>query len=277
VISTMQASPLLVREILLHGQRVFGGSQVITYEGGATRRATFLEIAQRTERLACGLTELGVEQGDRIGTFLWNTQEHHECYLAIPSMGAVLHTLNLRLAPDQLAFVINHAKDKVVVVDSTTVALLARVLDRLPTVEHFVFVGDGDASALPSDKTVRYEELLQAADTPFDWPDLDESSAAAMCYTSGTTGEPKGVVYSHRSTYLHSLASATGNVFGLNEHDAVLPVVPMFHANAWGLPYAAWLAGANLLLPGRFLQAEHLASIFHVDSDETAKSIERPR
>ncbi|MGZ6790798.1 MAG: long-chain fatty acid--CoA ligase [Mycobacteriaceae bacterium] len=271
--STMQTPPLLVRNILQHGQRVFGTSEIVTYEGDTTRRATFDDVAHRAERLAGGLAGLGVSQGDRVATFLWNTQEHQECYLAIPSMGAVLHTLNLRLAPEQLAFIINHAQDKIVIVDSTTLPLLARVVAQLTTVEHFVVVGDADKSGLPEDRIIRYEDLLASAGSHFDWPDLDESSAAAMCYTSGTTGDPKGVVYSHRSTYLHALASATGNVFGLTEHDIVLPVVPMFHANAWGLPYAAWFAGADLLMPGRFLQVEHLARMIESERPTLAGAV----
>lgn len=273
MLSTMQTSPLLVREILLHGQRIYANSTVVTYEPDSCRRTIFDEVAHRAERLASGLTEIGVSPGDRVATLLWNTQEHLECYLAIPSMGAVLHTLNLRLSPEQLAFVINHAQDKVVIADRTTLPLLARVFDQLTTVEHVIVVGDTDTNELPDDRNFRYEDLLTMTRTPFVWPDLDESQAAAMCYTSGTTGDPKGVVYSHRSTYLHSLASAAGNVFGVNEHDIVLPVVPMFHANAWGLAYTSWLSGSDLLLPGRYLQAEHLARMIESERPTLAGAV----
>jgi fatty-acyl-CoA synthase len=255
----MQDAPLLISAITEHGRRVYGDSRVVTYEGDSGHReASYAEVGARAVRLANALQSPGVKAGDRVGTFLWNTQEHLEAYLAVPSMGAVLHTLNLRLFPEQLAYVATHAEDQVVIVDATLLPLLAKVADQLPTVTAFVLVGDGDAGVLG--KPVHgYEELLAEAADTIRWPELDERSAAAMCYTSGTTGNPKGVVYSHRSTYLHSLAVCTGNVFGVGHDDSVLPVVPMFHANAWGLPYAAWLAGADFVLPGRYLQAEPLA------------------
>jgi fatty-acyl-CoA synthase len=257
--STMQDSPMTVTQILRHGATVYADSVVATFEGDHVRHATYAEVAERSARLAGALASLGVGAGDRVGTFLWNTQEHLEAYLAVPSMGAVLHTLNLRLFAEQLEYVVNHAQDKVIVVDATVLPLLAKVAPRLNTVEHYVLIGDADTSALGDVPVHRYEDLLAAAPASFGWPEVDERSAAAMCYTSGTTGSPKGVVYSHRSTWLHSLAVATGNMFGLSERDRILPIVPMFHANAWGLPYAGWLAGTDFVMPGRFLQAEPLA------------------
>jgi fatty-acyl-CoA synthase len=257
--STMQEFPLTTTAILRHGASVYADSVVLTFEGEGVREATYADVAERSARLAAGLTSLGVKAGDRVGTFMWNTQEHLEAYLALPSMGAVLHTLNLRLFPEQLAYVIDHAQDKVVIVDATVLPLLAKVADQIPTVEQYVLVGSGDTSALRGVPVVQYEELLAGAADDFSWPEPDELSAASMCYTSGTTGNPKGVVYSHRSTYLHSLAEAGANSFALSERDRILPVVPMFHANAWGLPYAGWLAGCDFVMPGRFLQAEPLA------------------
>ncbi|HEY8517400.1 MAG TPA: long-chain fatty acid--CoA ligase [Candidatus Binatia bacterium] len=259
MLSTMQDHPLTIRDLFEHGRRVYSDSEALTFDGEGVQRATFGQIGERVERLAAALDRLGVRPGDRVGTFCWNEQQHLEAYLAVPSMGAVLHTLNIRLFPEQLAYVINHAEDKVILVDDSLVPLLARVADKLKSVEHIIVVGNGDASALG--KTLRYEELLAAESTGFAWPEIDESSAAAMCYTSGTTGDPKGVVYSHRSTYLHSLAATSGAVFALNQNDSVLLIVPMFHANAWGLPYAAWLVGASLVMPGRFLQAEGLCRL----------------
>jgi fatty-acyl-CoA synthase len=260
MLSTMQDGPLLISGILRHGQRVYGDSEVITVEPGGDRVSTFSQVAGRAERLAAALRRLGVGDGDRVGTFAWNDQEHLEAYLAVPSMGAVLHTLNIRLFPEQLAYVVNHAEDKVVIVDASVAPLLAKVRDQCKTIEHIILVGEGDATGLG--ETLPYEEVIGAEEIGYDWPDLDERQAAAMCYTSGTTGNPKGVVYSHRSTWLHSYAGMSANALGASEQDRVLVIVPMFHANAWGMPYTAFMAGTDLILPGRFLQAEPLARMF---------------
>ncbi|HLF41877.1 MAG TPA: AMP-binding protein, partial [Acidimicrobiia bacterium] len=273
MLSTMQDYPLTITSIFRHGSAIHGDSEVVTFEGDGSRRATFAEVGDRTRRLAAALRRLGIREGDRVGTFAWNTQEHLEAYFAIPCMGAVLHTLNIRLFPEQLAYVINHAEDRVILVDSTIIPLLAKVAKELKTVEQFVVIGPGaggvpqdtaDATAL-GDNVLSYEELLAAEEPADDWPEIDERAAAAMCYTSGTTGNPKGVVYSHRSTYLHSVAECMGTAFALSEGDRILPIVPMFHANAWGLPYAGWLAGADLIMPGRFLQAAPLCKLIEAE------------
>jgi fatty-acyl-CoA synthase len=209
---------------------------------------------------------LGVTGDQRVGTFCWNHQEHLECYLAIPSMGAVLHTLNIRLFPEQLTYVINHADDRVIVIDGSLIPLLCKIAGTLPNVTDFLIVGDGDrsmlAEAFPAIAIHEYAAVLAAESSVFDWPEnLDEHDAAAMCYTSGTTGNPKGVAYSHRSTYLHSLASLGAPVLGVDEPDTLLVIVPMFHANAWGMPYSAFFCGADFVFPKQFLQAAPLASI----------------
>ncbi|AMO61283.1 acyl-CoA synthetase [Mycolicibacterium phlei] len=261
--STMQDFPLTLTAILRYGTQWHTGRKVLSATADGHRELSFGELGTRVAQLAHGLREIGVRDGDRVATFMWNNAEHLETYFAAPCMGAVLHTLNIRLAADQVAFIANEAEDRVVVVDSSLIGLLAPVLPKLDTAHTVVVAGDADTDPLTaSGKTVlRYEDLLAGRPLEYDWPDLDEKSAAAMCYTSGTTGNPKGVVYSHRSTYLHSMAVCTANSVGLVDGDRVLAVVPMFHANAWGQPYAAVMAGADLVLPDRFLQAAPLVDM----------------
>ncbi|HKS41664.1 MAG TPA: long-chain fatty acid--CoA ligase [Blastocatellia bacterium] len=269
--STMQDHPLTINFLFQHSRRVHSDSEVVTFTGDTSRRTSYGEVADRAERLAAALKRLGIREGDRVGTFCWNTQEHLEAYFAIPCMSAVLHTLNLRLFPEQLTYIINHAEDRVIIVDDSLVPLLARVAKDLKTVERYIVVGDGDASQLGD--VLRYEELIEAEQTGFDWPEIEEHSAAAMCYTSGTTGNPKGVVYSHRSTFLHSLATCAGSVFALTEEDRILPIVPMFHANAWGLPYSGWMAGADFIMPSRFLQAEFVCKLIMAERPTFAGAV----
>jgi fatty-acyl-CoA synthase len=273
--STMMEFPLTLHMILRHGRAVHGGSEVITWTGAGSRRVTFGALAERAERLAAALERLGVRDGDRVGTFMWNNQEHMEAYFAVPCMGAVLHTLNLRLFPDQLVYVINHAEDKVVIVDDSIVPLLARVASQLKTVKHYIVTGSGDASALAaSGATVhRYEPLLDAERPGFAWPEVDERAAAGMCYTTGTTGEPKGVAYSHRSMVLHTFGVLPSAVIPVNERDRALVIVPQFHAMAWGLPYACYATGVDLLMPERFLQPEPLARMIEAERPTYAAAV----
>ena len=260
----MQDFQLTVGHILGRMRRVYGDSEVVTlrsWDGeagtGETTRASFSEVVDRAERLSAGLASLGVQQGDRVATYGWNTQEHLEAYFAVPCMGAVLHTLNIRLFAEQLVYIANHAEDKVVIVDSSLVDPLSQVADQFETVEHFIVIGDGDAGSLPD--PMRYDELLAAQQPGYGYPALQESDAAGLCYTSGTTGNPKGVLYSHRSIVLHAVGAGMVESIGTSSTDRVLPIVPMFHANAWGLAHTAGLTGADLVMPGRFLQAEPLS------------------
>ncbi|WP_089212423.1 fatty acid--CoA ligase [Streptosporangium subroseum] len=256
--STMGDFPLTITSIMRHVTELFPDREVVTYTGDGFTRQSYGELVRDAARLANALRGLGVTGDQRIATFMWNNASHLAAYLAVPSMGAVLHTLNIRLYPEQLTYIANHAEDDVLLVDATLIPLLAPILPQLKTVRHVIVVGEG---SIDGPQVHDYRTLLDAADTSFDWPELDEGSAAAMCYTSGTTGGPKGVVYSHRSAYLHSMSVCTANAMGLTAGDRVLPIVPMFHANAWGLPYASLMAGASLVMPDRFLQAEHLVRI----------------
>ena len=262
--STMQDAQLTIASILRHGTNVHRDSEVVTATADGSRRRSYGDVGRRAAQLAHGLRSLGVTGDQRVGTFQWNNVEHLEAYLAIPAMGAVLHTLNIRLFPEQLVYIANHAEDQVVIVDDSLVPLFAPHLPAMETVTHVVVSGpdaaDADLDSLRSSgkQVLLYEDLLDGRPEQFDWPEVDEHDAAAMCYTSGTTGNPKGVAYSHRSAWLHSQAVCTGGVAGLDFHDRILPIVPMFHANAWGLAYAALMSGASLCMPDRWLQAEPL-------------------
>ncbi|MGY1452153.1 long-chain fatty acid--CoA ligase [Streptomyces sp. SS8] len=277
MLSTMQDVPLTVSRILRHGTTVHGKSRITTWTGeGEPHRRTFAEVGARSAQLAHALRdELGVAPGDRVATLMWNNAEHVEAYFAIPSMGSVLHTLNLRLPAEQLAWVVNHAADRVVLVNGSLLPLIAPLLPKLEPVEHIVVVGPGDTSVLEGCRPAvhEYEALIEGRPTSYDWPELDEREAAAMCYTSGTTGDPKGVVYSHRSIYLHSMQVNMGESMGLTDADTTLPVVPMFHVNAWGLPHAVFMTGVNLLMPDRFLQPAPLAAMIEAEKPSHSAAV----
>ncbi|SCG40976.1 fatty-acyl-CoA synthase [Micromonospora siamensis] len=275
----MMDAPLQVARILEHGSTVHGTAEVVTWTGAEPRRTSYAEVGRDAARLAHALhDELGVTGDERVATFMWNNAEHLVAYFAVPSMGAVLHTLNIRLFPDQVTYIANHAQDRVVIVDSTLIPLLAKAIGGMTTLRHVVVVGGGDPAPLLAAAggglTVhRWDELLAGRPDHYDWPAVDERDAAALCYTSGTTGNPKGVAYSHRSLYLHSLQICMPEGFGLGPTDRELAIVPMFHAMSWGLPYAAFLSGAALIMPDRFLQAAPIAEMIATERPTLAGAV----
>jgi fatty-acyl-CoA synthase len=252
----MDDYPLALTRIVDRAERIHAGREVVWREpSGEVGRTTYGELIDRARRVGAALAGLGIESGDRVATLLWNQPEHLELYFAITGVGAVIHTLNPRLHADELAFIASDAGDRAIVVDESLVPVLDSFRDR-HEFEHVIVVSH---AGTPTDGALDYEQLLDIA--PLAWPDCDERQAAAMCYTSGTTGRPKGVVYSHRALVLHSLTAALADALGVGAADTVLPVVPMFHANAWGLPYAAAFTGANLVLPGMHLDAVNVLDL----------------
>ncbi len=262
----MQPTPLTLVQAFDRAERMFADKEVVTATKQGVERTTYREWAVRTRRLAGVLDALGVSADGRVGTFAWNTQRHLQLYFAAPCSGRVLHTLNIRLFPEQVVYVANHAEDEVVFVDRSLIPLLWPLVDQLETVEHVVVMDDGADVEVPDDPRVRdYEELLAQAEPVERFAVEDEDQAAAMCYTSGTTGNPKGVVYSHRSMTLHAMATMLADTFGLSERDTVLPVVPMFHANAWGLAHAAVMTGSSLVLPGPDLSPGAIVALLEAE------------
>ena len=250
---------LTLNSILRRAETIYGEKEVVSQlPDKSIHRYTYADMAVRARKLSVALSRLGVRPGDRVATFAWNSYRHLEAYFGIPAGGAVLHTLNILLHPDDIAYIINHAGDRVVLIDDVLLSRFEKVLPQID-VDHIIVMSDSDDTP---DDMLSYEDLLAAADPKeFQEPHVDERQAAAMCYTSGTTGRPKGVVYSHRALTLHSLAQMGADMFGMRERDIVLPVVPMFHANAWGLPFTCAMTGAAQVFPGPFLDAESIISL----------------
>jgi fatty-acyl-CoA synthase len=255
----MMDYPLTLTHMLERSAKIYPHKEIASRtHDGSTHRYTYRDFHQRVHRLAHALGTLGVEAGDRIGTLCWNSSRHLELYFAIPCAGLVLHTLNLRLAPDQLAYIINHAEDRAIFVDASLLPIIEPIRSQLKSVRRIVVLNELD-DKLPIDN-LDYETVLAAApEEAYPWPRLDEDSAAAMCYTSATTGDPKGVVYSHRSLFLHSFGICMADTFALSERDTILQLVPMFHANGWGIPYAGIMTGSRLVFSGRHLQPTDIA------------------
>jgi fatty-acyl-CoA synthase len=262
VLATMMDVPLSTQLILRHGAELHRTSRVATFDGRAFAVADFATVAARATRLAAALAALGLAPGERVATLCWNHQAHLEAYLAVPAAGFVLHTLNARLFPEQIAQIAAHAGDRALIVDASLLPGVGPALATLPALRHVIVVGDAPAEVPAGLRTpIGYEALLAGAPATFAWPVLDERAAAVTCYTSGTTGMPKGIVYSHRSIFLHTLASLGADTFGIRESDRLLLLPSMFHANAWGMPYSAWFAGADLLLPGPHLRPDAIRAM----------------
>ena len=244
--ATMMDYPLTLQYAANRAKNYFADREIITLTADGSDRTTYGKVYDRSRQMASALEKLGVAQGDRVGTLAWNTARHFELYVAVPCMGAVLHTLNLRLPLDQLTFIINDAADRVIFVDADLMPLVEKVAGQIPTVEYIVVMnGQVSTTADNLPKVLDYEELLATGSPDYQWPTLDERAPAAMCYTSGTTGNPKGVVYSHRSSLLHALTVTQADTIALSERDVAMPLVPMFHVNCWGLPHAACWWAAN--------------------------------
>ncbi len=261
----MMNYPLTLQHAFNRAVRFFYKKEIVTQLDEGMHRYTYREWGTRTIQLANALLGAGYKQGDRIATFGWNTYRHLELYFAIPCIGAVLHTLNMRLFADQLVYIINNAEDSIIFVDGDLVPLLESFADQLATVKQFVIMGDAPASTGKLQSSIDYETFIGSQPDTIEWPSFDENTAAAMCYTSGTTGNPKGVVYTHRSIFLHSMAAAMTDCLGVSEHDTILPVVPMFHANAWGLAHAGMMMGSKFVLPGRFMDPVRVAHLIETE------------
>jgi 3-(methylthio)propionyl---CoA ligase len=264
----MMQQPLLISSLLRHAERHHGDREVVSRRvEGDLHRTTYRELARRSRRMANALAARQVSPGDRVATLAWNGYRHMELYYAVSGSGAVLHTLNPRLHPDQVVWIADHAEDQVLFFDLTFLPLVEAIADRVRTIKTFVVMTDREhmpaGGKIPG--LLCYEDLVDAHDDRFDWPEFDENNAASLCYTSGTTGNPKGALYSHRSTLLHTFAASLPDGLNCSARDTILPVVPMFHVNAWGLPYAACMVGAKLVFPGPFLDGESLHRLFELE------------
>ena len=264
--SGIMTIPLTVSSILRHAEAVYGNSEIVSRlpEGGIWRY-TYGAAASRARRLANALKRLGVRHQDRVGTLAWNTHRHYELYYAVSGSGAIIHTINPRLFPEQIVYIVNHAEDEVLFFDITFLPLLEKIRPQLTTLKHLVVMVDRAHMPQSELPLLCFEDLIAAESDDFDWPAVDETLASALCYTSGTTGNPKGVLYGHRSTVIHGLSSMSSDALGVSSRGAVLPVVPMFHVNAWGIPYSATMVGAKLVLPAGQLDG---ASLFELITAE---------
>ncbi|MEX2489126.1 MAG: long-chain fatty acid--CoA ligase [Pseudomonadales bacterium] len=262
---TMQQTPLLMSRILGRGATLDPNEEVVTLQENGTHRQTLKATWQRANQLASALDKHGIQVGDRVASFMWNNYRHLEMYQGIPSMGAVLHTLNIRLSPTDLEYIINHAEDRVIVIDEDLLPLLEPLADKIPCVELLVICRHGEGGETSFRNTVDYEEFIDGQPVKFDWPEIDENSPMGLCYTSGTTGKPKGVMYTNRSTYLHTITQAMTDAMSISAVDSVCGIVPMFHAMGWGIPYCASMLGCKQVMPHKYMVPERIVQLM---SDE---------
>ena len=258
---TMQRTPLLLSRILGRGAALDPNEEVVTLLADGTHRQTLKATWDRANQLAHALAGVGVKPGDRVASFMWNNYRHLELYQAVPSMGAVLHTLNIRLSPTDLEYIINHAADKVIVADEDLLPLLEPLVDKMPTVERIIICRHGEGGETSFASTDDYEDFISGQATEYDWPEIDENAPMGLCYTSGTTGKPKGVMYTNRSTYLHTMSQAMTDAMAMSALDAVCGIVPMFHAMGWGVPFTASMLGCKQVMPHRFMDPEKLIQL----------------
>lgn len=265
---TMQKTPLLMSRIVNRGAVLSPEEEIVTLTADGTHRQSYKTTWQRASQLAGALQEHGIQLGDRVTSFMWNNWRHLELYQAVPSMGAVLHTLNIRLSPTDLEYIINHAASRVIIIDEDLLPALEPLLDKVPCVELLVICGHGEGGETSFAHTIDYETFIADRPVTYQWPVIDENAPMGLCYTSGTTGKPKGVMYTHRSTYLHSMAQAMTDSMGLTALDSICGIVPLFHALGWGLPFTASMLGSKQVLPHKYMDPESLVRLM-VDEQVT--------
>ena len=265
MLGQMMEQQLLISSIIEHAARYHGDTEIVSVNSdGSQHRTNYDEINNRAKKIASALSKRNLSEADRIGTLAWNNYRHIELYYGIAGAGYVCHTVNPRLFPEELIYIMGHADDKIMFFDTTFIPLVEGIRDKVPNVEEWILMEARDDQIAADHPWIGfYEDFVATGDDDFQWPEFDENSASSLCYTSGTTGNPKGVLYSHRSTLLHAMMSATPDVMGFSARDCLLPVVPMFHVNAWGSPYAAALTGAKLVMPGPNLDGKSLATLFN--------------
>ena len=276
MLGQMMAGKLLISTLVDHAGRYHGDTEIVSVESNGTlEHSDWATVHRNSKKLASALGKLGLDHSDRCATIAWNNRRHLEIYFGVSGGGYVCHTINPRLFPEQLVYIINHAEDKILFIDETFVPIAAGLKDKMPTLQAIVLMGPRNEAVLEKLPDVLfYDELIETGDDHFEWPDFDENTASSLCYTSGTTGNPKGVLYSHRSTMLHSFTAAMPDCIGFAAREVIMPVVPMFHVNAWGTPYAAAMVGAKLVMPGPGLDGPSLLKL--IDSENVTLALGVP-